>query len=251
MLAHVHIMKTAGQTVCDILRSSFGANHCDLRAGELATLGDVRFAHTFYPNLQSIAGHAVRPWNELAEFPGLRFFTFLREPVSRCLSHYQFECQRNGHDGEFLPWLERNANYQTRILSGTDQAERAIQILEERIGFTGLVEDFDRSLLLLGNWSGHDLNIHYRSRNVAKSSAVKKQVLADPRNVNALQSCHEADVIVYQYLCNEIYPRQIEQYASEPEASRSPNSISTWWPMAKRDLLYKPAAKLRQMLRAS
>ena len=44
MLAHVHIMKTAGQTICDILRRSLGGRHCDLRCGDLATLSDIQFA---------------------------------------------------------------------------------------------------------------------------------------------------------------------------------------------------------------
>lgn len=251
MLAHVHIMKTAGQTVCDILRQSLGADHCDLRAGELASVADVDFARKFYPNLRSIAGHSIRPWSELAEIPGLRFFTFLREPVARCLSHYQFDRTRNANEMEFLPWLESKANYQTRVLSGSQSAEKAVQILEQRVGFVGLVEDFDRSLSLLRSWSGYELNLHYRSRNVARSSSIKDQVLAHPENVEALQAYNTADMVVYEYVRTEVYPRMNELYSAAPCGARARTTIPMWWPIAKRGFLYKPAAQVRQLLRAS
>jgi len=53
MLAHVHIMKTAGQTFRGILRQSFPGRHCDLMAGHRpATASDIRWARHFYPGLK-------------------------------------------------------------------------------------------------------------------------------------------------------------------------------------------------------
>ena len=249
MLAHIHIMKTAGQTVCDILRHSFGADHCDLRCGDMAKLDDVDFARRFYPNLKSIAGHSIRPRGDLLEVPSIRFFTFLREPIARCLSHYQFELNRNNRTVDFRNWLEQNADYQTRILSNSRDPQKAIDVLEQRIGFVGLVEDFDRSLELLRAWAGLCSVSQYTSRNIASDKSVKETILADPELVQAMRDAHQADRIVYDHVVNSLYPKMIERYSDVVLAERDPaNQI---WPTAKRALLYKPLAKSRQRFRAA
>lgn len=251
MLAHIHIMKTAGQTVCDILRASFGADHCDIRSGAVATRADIDFARRFYPRLRSIAGHGIRPRGDLVDVPSIRFFTFLRDPVSRCLSHYQFERQRNGKQIEFLPWLEQNANYQTRILTGSENAEQAIETLEKGVGLVGFVEEFDTSLQLLQGWSGEELQLAYRSRNMAKDETIKADVLADPRNVEAMRNYHTADDLVYRYALDVIWPRQLEKYAVDQRTGeRGQNTIPMVYAALKRNLVYKPISNLRQKLSA-
>ncbi len=253
MFAHIHIMKTAGQTVCDILRKSFGPHHCDLRAGDLATLADLQFARRFYPNLHSLAGHAIRPRGDLLQAPGIQFFTFLREPIARCLSHYQFERQRNGNQFEFLPWLQRNANYQTRILSGTDDADRAIAILQERVGFVGLLAEFKTSLRMLNAWTGDRLDLNYDSRNIATDGSIKASVLANPEYVAALNEQNQADRQLYEYVTESVWPDQLARYQPlEPEIDcDTPSLLPMAWSAAKRNLAYKPLAHVRQRLLAS
>ena len=89
LIAYVHVMKTGGQTMCDILRQSFPGRHCDLQARGVATAEDLRFARRFYPGLLSVAGHGVVPLGDLAAAcDSIRYFVFLRDPVERCVSHY-------------------------------------------------------------------------------------------------------------------------------------------------------------------
>ena len=237
-------MKTAGQTVCDILRNSFGHNHCDLRCGDLATRADIAFARQFYPNLQSLGGHSIRPWSDLREIPELRFFAFLRDPVERCLSHFQFDVQRNGHRIDFLEWLPQNANYQTKILSRSDNASTAIDVLKARVGCIGFVEDFDRSLTLLQRWSGHQLDLSYQSRNRAKGNSVKQAVLANPEHVTALHESNRADQEVYRYARDVIYPALLAKHDAVGDLETPSRSIIPFWPSAKRNLLYKPLSKM-------
>lgn len=252
MLAHVHIMKTAGQTVCDILRRSFPGNHCDLRCGNFASKRDVQFSRNFYPNLQSISGHAVRAWSDLATIPGIRFFTVLREPIKRCVSHYQFDLVRNNRSIDFLEWLAQKPNYQTQFLCRTENAQQAIDILEEKIGFVGLVEDFDRSLTMLGSWSGHQLAARTKSRNVSFDQSIKQRILSNDKYVEAMHLAHEADLKVYRYATEEIYPRQLALYGDESQVSEAFGSSRQFWPTVKRNAIYKPLAKIRQsLLRAS
>ena len=259
MLAHVHIMKTAGQTICDILRRSFGANHCDLRCGKFATLNDLKFAKRFYPRLASISGHAIHAWTELADWPGIRFFTFVREPISRCLSHYQFDCVRNGTTEDFIPWLEIRSNYQTRFLSGTEQADAAIASIQEHIGFVGLLEDFDRSLRLFQTWAGQPLALNYRSRNVSKQCTIKEQILANPEYVAAMHELHQEDQRLYTHLKQNVYPQMVAKFDVEQRDSielaasgASGLAIASKpvlaWSAVKRNCLYKPAASIRESL---
>jgi len=251
VFAHVHIMKTGGQTLCDIFRRSFGARHCDLRCGNVATLEDLRFAQRFYPKLESIGGHSVRAWSELAALPELRLFTILREPITRCLSHYQFDRVRNRKSVDFLTWLDERRNYMTRFLAGSEDADAAIAILEERIEFVGLLEDFDRTLHMLQAWCGKPLSLDYKSRNIASRNSIKNEILDDPELVEAMHESHALDKIVYEHVQSTLYPRIVDRYEhhTSSEAPTRQFARRLPWSAFKRACLYKPAAKLRQQLR--
>ena len=255
MLGHAHIMKTAGQTVCDILRQSFPGEHCDLQAHPVATPDDLRLARRFYPRLRSIAGHCVVPTAELAQsFPDLRFFTFVRDPVARCVSHYQFYRAKTKSRGDFDAWLEESANYHVRFLARTNDVARAIEILDCRVGFVGVLERFNESLVMLRRWAGEPaLKIRYRSRNIATDNSIKRELLGDPATVEKIRRLHAGDYELYRHVREEVYPRQVAEYGpsldedvAQFEASLPcPPTISLAATLAsaKRNLLYKPLAR--------
>jgi hypothetical protein len=249
-------MKTAGQTICSILRQSFSGCHCDLVVPRPARAKDLRWAMRFYPRLKSIAGHCVVPYADL-ESAGFRprYFTFLREPVDRCVSHYQFSVQKDGCRQPFDRWLARHANYQTQVLCGHDDAGRAIELLEKRIGFVGLVERFNESLVLLRRWCGR-LDVRYRSRNIATDNRLKKDLLANPRTVALIRDHHAADITLYAYAKSIVYPRYVERFGSglgaaveELEESLPGPTILSYKQFvasAKRNMLYKPLTRARR-----
>ena len=244
-------MKTGGQTLCDIFRRSLGARHCDLRCGNVAKVEDLRFAQHFYPNLESIGGHSIRAWSELGALPELRMFTILRDPIARCLSHYQFDRVQNRKDVDFLTWLEERHNYMTRFLAGCEDADAAISILNERIEFVGLLEDFDRTLTLLQAWCGTPLLLDYKSRNIARRNSIKDEILSNPDLVAAMHESHALDKIVYEHVQQTLYPRIVDRF--EKRVSNGPQTTRFAamrpWSAFKRACLYKPAARLRQKLR--
>ena len=223
LLAHVHVMKTGGQTTCDILRQSFPGRHCDIQAKWVVTREDIEVARRFYPRLRSIGGHGVVPTDELAgEFPGIRFFVFLRDPVKRCISHYQYRRNKD-ETSDFGPWLARYANYQTRFLcrtsgvpdpwTGAPDGDRAIELLGRNVGFVGLQERFDESLVLLRRWvDDPDFDIAYRSRNVASVADTSQRLLDDPRAVEQIEAAHQEDGKLYRHARDVIYRRQVEAY---------------------------------------
>jgi hypothetical protein len=271
LIANIHVMKTGGQTMCDILRQSFPGRHCDVQVKGVATADDLRFARRFYPRMRSIAGHGVVPLSNLAEAcDSIRYFAFLRDPVERCISHYQY--RRNKDEvSDFEPWLERFANYQVRFLSRTHtaqdpwtieaNAERAIEAIERHVGFVGLQERFDESLVMLARWVADPaFDVEYRARNVAAKSTIRKQLLGDPRIVGLIRARHEEDEKLYRYVKETVFPRQVAQYGPGLEAdvaklrARLPapqrRVVARALASVKRGLFYKPLAR-RYRARAS
>ena len=255
MLAHVHIMKTAGQTFRGILRQSFAGKHCDMIVGHPATASDVRWAMRFYPGVKSIAGHCVVTYTDLVE-AGLnpRYFTFLRDPLQRTVSHYQFSMQRQKWAVPFGQWLAKYQNFQTRILSRSQDANQAIEVLEGRFGFVGLVERFNESLVLFRKWCDDDeLDIRYRSHNIASDNRIKNELLADAKIVSLIEECHEQDRILYRYARDVIYARQVKQFGPSlhaelailEESLPGPTILSFqhFVATAKRNMLYKPLSR--------
>jgi hypothetical protein len=267
LIANIHVMKTGGQTMCDILRQSFPGRHCDVQVKGVATADDLRFARRLYPRLRSIAGHGIVPLSNLADAcDSIRFFAFLRDPVERCVSHYQY--RRNKDEvSDFEPWLEKFANYQVRFLSRTHtqpdpwavppDADRAIEAIEGHVGFVGLQERFDESLVMLRRWvDDPEFDVEYRARNVAAKSTIRKQLLGDPRIVDLIKSHHVEDEKLYRYVRETVYPRQLAQYgpalADDVAALRAKlpapqrRVIARALASVKRGLIYKPLARGRR-----
>lgn len=235
MLGFVHIEKAGGTTMRQILRQSFGARHCDAkvwpdedrfvreqRPDRVLSGDDLRRMRWVYWRLESIAGHPVVPFSDLERAcPGIRYYTFLREPLSRCASHYQSISLRDPDTEPFEDWIakEHYHNVQCRKLAGRQDAEAAIEVLRQRIGFVGCLERFDESLVMLRNWAAHpDLNICYRSKNVASDSSIKKRLLSDPESRALLEEVNREDRKLYRFVQDELYPQQVREYGNTLEA---------------------------------
>ena len=225
MLAFIHIEKCAGQTVHWILRSSYGLNHCDVLPWQgynaMAPLDgytarDLQRLRTVYPRLKSIAGHKVRSYTDLPKAqPDVRFFTLMREPLRRQASHFQFLQERRQLPVTFEEWVHTNdwgPNWQTRMLTGTDDVSEAIRVLENKQVLVGLVEQFDESLLLAKGLLAPDLNIAYERKNVASDKTLANQLLAHKRTRAILEEQNQADLQLYTYVKNELYPAFKAQY---------------------------------------
>ena len=108
MLVFIHISKTAGRTIRYIQRSSYGLHHCevqpwyDRRKGPPFSSEDLHRLRKIYPTLKSIAGHHVRGYVDLQENnTEFRYFTFMRDPLKRQASYYQFKVQKRGLKEDF------------------------------------------------------------------------------------------------------------------------------------------------------
>ncbi len=224
MLAFVHIEKTAGVTINWILRRSFGLRHCDVRVwqkgSDFFSADDFRRTRKLYHKVDSIAGHSVKPYSDLWKAcPNVQYYTFLREPISRCASHYQYQIQVMGKRIPFEDWIkeERFRNFQAKKLSGTDDRYLSLQALEN-LFFVGLKEQFDESIVLLRKCAeNYDLDILYRIRNVSARNIIKKNLMNDPSSLKLLVEANKVDIEIYDYACREIYVKQKKQYGKTLE----------------------------------
>jgi len=214
MLVFAHIQKTAGKTVTALLRNHFGTRHCDLNHSPWSVSEpDLRWVRRLYPDLRSLAGHACMPFTVVGELPGARHFTFLRDAKSRALSAYQYGVHRGRPMPPFCEWIVRQGNAQTRALAGSHDVERAIAYLDETMGFVGLLDSFNESLVLWKRWLDiPDFDCRYVSRNTAPSNEVKRAILADPRCVEALEEHTRLDQQLVAHARDAIYALQRERF---------------------------------------
>lgn len=271
MLAFAHIQKTAGTTVSRILRRSFGLGHWDVEPwiqgddyfDTVYSADDHRWVAHLHPSLDSIAGHQVKPFSDVGQIcPDIQYFTFLRDPVRRTASHFQHMKQRMGYEESFGTWIGNEVMHdvQTRHLCGTDDADHAIAILENRCFFVGLLECFDESMVLLRRKVGHErLDIRYVARNRAPRSEISRSLLQDPEARAKLEAANRADSKVFAYVRDELFPQQRRESAKglEDELQRfqarnqtPPRSnLRSIANLARRNLVYKPLLRVGRTLK--
>lgn len=214
---------------------------------------------TLYPNLSGITGHRVCCFTDLEQtLPNVKYFTFLREPKKRFISNFHHH-YRGRMEQCTLSSLEKFAadssrcNVQTKWISGQEDSAKAIEILKNKIGCVGLTERFDESLILLKDYLDEPkFDINYESSNFSQGVA-PLDYENDP-HINALiQKANQADLDVYQYVLDSVFPKQIADYGDkfnndlhcfllkQKEFKSSPEPL---WSKVKRDLIYKPSLHL-------
>jgi hypothetical protein len=273
MYAFIHIEKTAGSTMTTILRRSFGTRHCDIRlpmskrqhryrdGKPCIDRTDLERARWLYPNLRCIAGHSVKPYEELGEMcPQIRFFTILRDPAKRFLSHFLNRARvytREAFD-EWVssPWTQ---NWQTKVIAGVPDADKAIEIIRGRIGFVGLTERFDESLVLLGKWLAEPgFRGEYRRVNQLSEKRRPRDIERERTDTSYLKTeyarrriaeANAEDQKVYDFVTASVYPRQVAAFQGDLEAqvrklqerSRMAGRLhESLWPAFYRNCVYKP-----------
>jgi hypothetical protein len=228
LIAFIHIHKTGGTTLQWILRSTLGPRYCEVRPLAIppafqqipwlapATLADLAYTQALYPELEGIGGHHIQPHIPLhAAYPGLQYFTFMRDPLKMRASMYQHGINTLGEANcVFAAWRqeEQSQNRQTKMIAGTADVHKAIDIIQQQEIFVGLTERFNESLLLLKVMVANNLNIAYKRMNVAEGETAAKRLLASEQGRAMLREGNEADHALYEFVQHEWYPRYQQAY---------------------------------------
>ena len=152
LTAFTHIPKTGGTTLNHILRRYFGIGHLELLRGSNPMYGHENIKKDFFlnPFLRSISGHQLHVYSDWGSFANqMRWCTFVREPVSRFLSHYFHQVREKKSTLSFEEWVKRSpnmANFQVKWLAGREDLSAAKEILMHSYSAVGITERFETSV---------------------------------------------------------------------------------------------------------
>ena len=226
LLAFAHIPKAAGQTVIALLRRHFGIRHVDVgrRARKGNTARDLRFDLHVYPWARSLSGHWLKPYIDFGEINNrLVWYTFLRDPIKRFISQYQFGVEQMGLRMEFEQWVHHITvtggpirNVQVCRMAGEEDLEAAKQILAEKVAGVGLVEHFNASLVVLRRRLGLETEgfrvAYARPKNVGSGDLAKR--IRDNWDAyhNRILEYNALDIQLHAYATNTLWPQQVREY---------------------------------------
>jgi len=259
ILVFSHIPKTAGTSLTYLLKVNFGnrllpALYRSDAQGATYRHQDLRKDLKIYKNCSCITGHSLKPFVNFGEMEdNLLWFTFLREPIMRYISHYVHQ-QENGIEKYSIgieEWGEKfhRGNWMVKMIAGEENIEKAIDIIESKIMFVGLTEEFDTSLLMMRkllNIDNFDINYGH-SRMKTKNAFLKNELITNLDNIKEiLQDKNQLDIKLYEYVKQYIWPRQMEMYhkLNEYDCIGNKSEISKKINLAsyklKNNLIYKP-----------
>ncbi len=219
----LHIQKAGGTTLESVLRRYFAVRHLDAHPGRgwMYTQRELAADLRLNPFLRSIAGHWVRPFVDYGVFERrLLWWTVLRDPIKRYISHYQHHVEKMGSSVPFEEWSRREDhwNWQVRLIAGEPDLVSARRILADKFRFVGLLERFNESLLLLRFRLGLDnFKVAYkRAKNPALSGSVRDQIMMNyDRFRDRLEEANALDVELYRYVSTELFESYIQEYGRE------------------------------------
>jgi hypothetical protein len=251
----VHIEKTAGTTLHNVFHRCIPGYVVPMPNKDLSSPwvpAYIRLLKRFrvFP-LNGLGGHRIAAfagYESEAESP-IFYFTILREPIARYISHLNwlnYGVGRNISIDEFIDDPKFN-NRQTIRIAGSEDIVAAKKLMEEKFMLVGILEKFDECMVLLNKmWGNDQLDLRYERTKVHKrqpgtvryedlSQEVKTKIVTN----NAL------DIELYKFLNEELYPRYLAPYKGDlaadvdrfresnkgyrqPKSDKLKRFISTW-----------------------
>jgi hypothetical protein len=229
LLAFLHLAKTGGRTLDTVFRSTYGPGYVQaeaLRPHRPIGLDDGEFEAPVYdpddlkrvrrhcPWLRAIGGHTLTLWSDLHAVEPVRYVAFLREPLARGASHYQFHAATTPDPLDWDRWCAwpEHHHHQVRYFDRQGDPDRAIAAIQRHGVFIGLLERFEESLLLMRHLLVPELRPAYRRRNTARTNTLARGLLDDPARREQLRTMYARDVPLYQWAIDELWPRYEAAY---------------------------------------
>lgn len=243
VLVFVHIPKTAGTTINAILEKNFSeseryhVNPCDIAASRAEIAGQSIESRQ---HIHLLYGHMGFGWHDYMPRPAV-YATFLRDPVKRVVSHYNYVRFRADHEHYLRQTVEDEKmgireyvesgvcdevnNGQVRLLTGIEDIvqqpygqskfrygfdddkyfELAIQNLDRYFGFVGVQEYFDESLILMRDKYRLLRAINYSAMNVGTSHY--SPVAPTETDLEVIRRYNGLDIRLYEHVRKEFLSR--------------------------------------------
>jgi hypothetical protein len=223
LVLFTHVQKAGGTTIEAVMRRNLGIRHMivDPPLGWIYQERDLRVDLRLNPFTRSLCSHWLRPFVHFGALEArLVWYTILRNPIDRYLSHYQHHVEQMGSTQCFEDWLREpiQKNWQTQLLAGEQDLLAARQILASRYRCVALLERFDESLLMIRDRLGLGcLDLRYgRPRNVARSNSLKQMIQEKlEKHRDQVMENNRLDLELYDFAAREVFPRQIREYGED------------------------------------
>ena len=181
MIIFTHQVKTAGLNILYVFRNNFLGTHVliyplegkvDSQNKAIVSDKDINDFLQVNNHLKCIVGHGLRISNgKYKTIKEAKYFSFFRNPIDRYLSMYQGWLNKH----EKNETIERRINdpeennYMVRFIAGSEDLDKAIKIVKNDLDFVGIVEEFDKSLIMMKQYLslGKAFDIRYELKNMA------------------------------------------------------------------------------------
>jgi len=218
----IHIEKAAGTTLHHWLGNNF-RGYYTLKPGRYRdctkayfTDSEFRIWKMLCPFFIGFGGHSTRHFAEYDK--SLTYITFLRDPVSRYLSHFAYQRDAMGINWTIEGFMqeEKFNDFMTKRISPSGCADMAIEELKNKYSFVGLTEYFNESLLMLTKliFQKQTVPLYERRNEARQKTIVKFEEL--PENIkHKIFENNKNDIIVYNYVKNNIFELQKSLYGKQ------------------------------------
>lgn len=196
-LISIHIPKTAGRTFGKLLGKQYGKRHVLLLNRGLLGKERIREEIRGHINDQTRVIHGHFHYRDISALhrEGTRLITWLREPVARIVSNYNYNSmvERPSRGKEVLSFDEfirhpKRRNLMSRFLEG---------VKLEQLDFIGLQESFEADLQRLANMLDWDEITTFKSVNRTLHPLLRPSDLS-PDQLAAIREFHAEDVALYE-----------------------------------------------------
>jgi len=227
MICFIHIERAGGTTLHYMFRHNYFSfvtlTPWYLWTNEkqnIFTAAEAKALFRTLPFVKAFGGHTARSYlgYESAIGKPIEYVTFVREPISRYLSHFRYQNRAMG-----IPWTideylnePRFDNFMTRRIAGTCDLDLAKQHLMEDYQFVGLTGHFDESLVLMKKYLGvPNFDISYSARNAGLKD--HQEISLEPW-MDQIREKNALDIELYRFAEKTLFPRFIERYGQSFKA---------------------------------
>lgn len=215
----VHIEKAGGITIHNMLHnSSVGYISPSPKAefGEHFEKEHLQKLMQLWPiKITGIGGHRIGSFLNYEDVVGedIFYFTFMRNPISRFISHLNWQRNIKGINWSLDGFIDDGYfnNFQCYRISGQRDYDAAQTQIDRRFGFVGLMESYDISIVLLSRKLGHYFNPLYEHSNRKEygDKAITWGKLSGAQQKRVVMANKE-DLRLYGYVKDVIFKRYTE-----------------------------------------
>lgn len=246
-------MKTAGSSLIKNFIQYYGTKALYVQGGTQIDLGQKnigKLSKVYKPEYfekdlrkkkgkaEFVFGHRLRPCvnYDLKDY-NFSWFTFLRDPNKRYVSHYfhvlyfisnQFTTGRYKKiiNKDIKDWekIDSFSNYQCKFIAGEANAQKAIDIIENKFEWVGITEEFNNGIKSLKTHFNLE-DLYFENNHTNKSIANKNEkteILNKYRSF--IEEMNQQDQILYDYVKNKVWPR-FNHYKNDEDVKLKSNKL--------------------------